>query len=188
MAILDNPNNPVSESSVPFWPTALRFGLIGGLVFVAYSLIANLLGFSIPTSLGKMALQFLLSITITVLIIVFTVRQHRDQELGGYITFGRAFLVGFVALLIASVINSLFSMLYMTVIDPGFAEAAIEGTEEMMRSMGLDDEAIEKAMEDTRDRMNPTSMVTQALIWGSVMSAIFAAIVGAIMKKQAPVV
>lgn len=188
MTTLDNPNNIVDESTVPFLPTALRFGLIAGLIFVVYTLIANMLGLSIPTSLGTMILQFVLSISITVGVLIYTIKHHRDNELGGYISFGRAFLVGAVALLISVVISNLFNLLYMTVIDPGFVDAAMEGTEEMMRSFGMDDEMVEKAMEEARGKMNPTSMITQGLLYGAIFAAVLSAIVAGIMKKKAPVV
>jgi hypothetical protein len=184
MTLLDNPPPAVDEAYVSLFPTALRYGLIGSAVFVIYTLVSHLLGLTLPSSMSIMGLQFLLSLTLTILILYFAVRHHRDQELGGYISFGRAFLVGLVVLAISTVVNNLFSLLYMTVIDPGFVDAAMESTEEMMLNMGVDESMIEEQLDAARERMEPMSMLIQGILGGVVMSAVLSAIMAAIMKRN----
>jgi hypothetical protein len=185
MTVLDNPQPfDNDEASVSMFPTALRYGLAGSVLFVIYTLISHLLGLTVPSSMSMMALQFMLSLTLTILILYFAVRHHRDQELGGYISFGRAFMVGLIVLSISVVVNNLFSLLYMTVIDPGYVDTVMESTEEMMLNLGVDDEMIEEQMEAARERMKPTSMLLQGILGGVVMSAVISAIMAAIMKRN----
>lgn len=184
MDILDTPEVQ-HESDVPFLPTAIKWGLISAAISVIYYLVAQLMGFAVPTSMGEIALQFVVGIVITVAIAYFAIKSHRD-ELGGFISFKRAFLVSFVALIISILISNGFSYIYVNFIDPDSLEAALEGTEKMLSNMGLDEDQIEQAMIDTRASMKPTTMVRNGVIGGLFFAAIFGAIMGAIMKAERP--
>ncbi len=188
MTTLDNPNEAIQESTVPFFPTALRYGLYGAAAFIVYTLIANLTGLSIPTSIAISLLNGFIAIGVTVAFVILTIRHHRDKELGGYITFGRAFLVAFIALIIASIISNLFNLLYMTFIDPNYLENVLSATEEMMASMGAPQEVVDEQMASMREKMTPSGMMTQGLLYGAVGSAIISLIAAAIMKKKPAVV
>jgi hypothetical protein len=184
MATLDNPNVGIDESTVPFFPTALKYGVIAGLILVAYSMLGNMLGFSIPTSLGMGVIQMIIGILAVVLIGYFTIKHHRDRELGGYISFGRAFLVCLIALVTAGLISSIFNYIYMTFIDPDYVNTALEKMEEMFSSMGMSEDQIEEALKGTRERFEPSTMLTTGLLWSIGINAIIALIMAAIMKKR----
>ena len=51
MDTLDDPRKAVDESAVPFFPTALRYGIIGGLASIVFAMVLNLTGLSIPKSM-----------------------------------------------------------------------------------------------------------------------------------------
>ncbi|RMG81560.1 MAG: DUF4199 domain-containing protein [Bacteroidetes bacterium] len=186
METLDNPNQSVDESTVPFLPTALRIGVIGGLVSITFTLVLNLTGMSIPTSIMSGILMGAIGIAITIFIGYYAIKQHRDEDLGGYISLGRAFLVGFIAIFLASLLNNLFSILYMTTIDPGYVDQVIGATEEMMSKMGAPESTIEQQLEQMRNNFTPAGMLKNGLLWGGVITAIIALIQAAIMKKQSP--
>ncbi len=184
MTTLDNQNQVIDEASVPYLPTALRFGLLAGLITIVYSLLANLTGLSIPNSLGKVFLNFAIVLAITIGMVVYFIRFHRDKELGGYISFKRAFLLSFVALLISTVISSIFSMIYVAFIDTTFLDAIVDATEEMMTNMGAPADAIETQMADMREKMTVVGMLKQGLMNGIIGGAVISLIVAAIMKKK----
>ncbi len=184
MTTLDNPNQVIDETSVPFLPTALRFGLIGGVIFIIYTLLANLTGLSIPNGLGKVFLNLAIVLAVTIGLVIYFVRQHRDNDLGGYISFKRAFLLSFVSLLISSVISGLFSMIYVAYIDPSFLDTVLDATEEMMTNMGAPADAIETQMADMREKMTVVGMLKQSLMNGIVGGLVISLIVAAIMKKK----
>ncbi len=188
MTTLDNPNEATPESTVPFLPTAVRLGLLGAAVFVVYGLLANLTGFSIPTSIGKSLLNGVVAIGLTIGLVIYIIRQHRDKELGGYISFGRAFLVAFVALLIASLISGIFNFIYVSYIDPGYLDSILSATEEMMTSMGAPADIVDQEMAKMREKMTPTGFLTQSLTYGIIGSAVIALISAAIMKRKPAVV
>lgn len=183
MNTLDHPNQGISEQEVSFWPTVSRYAMIGSLAMVAYTMLGNLTGLNVPTSFGKMALSFVLSLGISIAVAVLPVRHHRDNELGGYISFGRALLVGFLVLLIAALVNAGFQYFYVSVIDPGYLENMGVQMAEFYAGMGLPEEALEQMVAEF-EKMTPGTTLKQGLIGGGAVSLILALIVAAIMKKK----
>jgi phosphoglycerol transferase MdoB-like AlkP superfamily enzyme len=180
----ENFEHTVEESSVSFWPTAIRYGLIGGLVLVVYTLIGNMTGFTIPSSIMGGLILMVIGFLFIIGIAMFAIKAHRDQDLKGNISFLRAFLVGLVALVIAGLISSAFNVLYMTIIDPNYVDNAMEKMEEMFTSLGMDESMMETQLEAARERMTIGSMIKNGLLWGNVLNAVFAAIIAAIMKRM----
>lgn len=114
----------------------------------------------------------------------FSVQHHREQELGGIISFRRAFQVGLVVLVTAMVLNTLFSLVYTQYIEPEFNISVLEATEDMMRDMGVDEAVIDKALEDAAESMQPANMLKQGLLFGLVSAVVLSAIVAAIMRRR----
>lgn len=186
MSTSDNPQ-VVDPASVSPQATIIRYGLIGGLIFVVYGLLGNILGFAKPSGgISAIVINGLVFIVLYVGLMVMAVRKHRDQDLGGYIPFGRAFLVGLGVAVIAGVISGLFNYLYMSFIEPDYLTNMVGEMEEMYANMGMSEETIEIAMERVRKSLTPTKMLTNAAIGSVVMGGIVSLIVSAIMKKKPP--
>lgn len=184
MTTLDNPQPVINETEVPFLPTAIRLGLIGSLIFIVYSLIANLTGLSVPTSIAVSLLNLIIALGVTIGFVIYVIRYHRDKELGGYISFGRAFLLAFAALVISTIISNIFNWVYLSFIDTSHLESVLEATEKMMSDMGAPADAIEKQMSTMREQFTPMGMMVQGLKYGLIGGAVIALICAAIMKKK----
>ncbi|HHM21410.1 MAG TPA: DUF4199 domain-containing protein [Bacteroidetes bacterium] len=176
----------VDQSTVPFFPTALRMGLYGGGALIIYTLISNITGLSIPSGITKSVLAGLIPLILYIGIGVFAIKKHRDEDLGGYISFGRAFVVSLIAMIVAGIIGTLFNILYMQVIDPGYVDTAIEGMEEMFANMGMESGMSDEQLEKIREQFSPTYQLTTGLLWGSLMGAVLSLIIAAIMKRKLP--
>jgi len=182
-----NEMNPkIDENTVPWLPTAIRYGLYGGLFSIIYSLLANMFDFAVPTSIGLLALQFLVLIGITVTILILALRQHREKELGGLMSFKRGFLVGFIALFVGGIISTLFQLLYFNVIDPEFASEAMDKMEELFEKFNMPEDQMEQQLADAEENFTNAGILKQGFISGPIFSAVMAAIFGAIMKKKDP--
>ena len=95
------------------WPTILRYGFFGGLFMVGYNIASFTLGFGMPSAgLELFLASFILPLLFDFILGILAVRHHRNRELGGYIRFGRAVLVGTGALFLSSVIVHFGSDLY----------------------------------------------------------------------------
>ncbi len=186
MKTLDDENYLVDPASVSPWPVAIRYGLIGGLIYCIYALVGNMSGLT-TGGLGFVAqmVSSLLVLVIAVALIVFPVKHHRDKELGGYITIGRVIMIGFVVTAISMAISMAFNYIYMNFIDPGYIDSVLVSMEEMLESMVPEDQ-LEQALIDARARLEPASMAQTGVITTLVIGIIVSAIVGLIMKKDPP--
>jgi hypothetical protein len=80
MDILDAPEVQ-HESDISFFPTAIKWGLISAAFSIIYYLVAQLMGFAIPTTLTQIAIQFIIGIVITVLVAYFSIKGHKEEFL-----------------------------------------------------------------------------------------------------------
>jgi len=186
MDTIDNPLTPTNPSDVPFMQTALRYGLIGGAISVVVNLVAQLLGWADGSNMGMSMLIGAIGIAVYIIAQVMGVRQHRDNELGGYISFGRAFLVCLVIAMVMAIIASLFNYIYLNFIDPEAMERMIEGIREQYEEMGMSDEDIENALSMIDMTTSPLMQIVGGIFGGAVMGGITGLITGAIMKKEPP--
>lgn len=187
MEIMDNLQETKDPKSVSPYPTALRFGFIGGLCFIVYGLILYMF-FSNPAEAGIMGSVYQMGVS-TVLfttIIVMAIKKHRDEDLGGYISFGRAFWTGFVTIIITRAIFALFSLLYTTVIHPDYAKEMQENLRTLYERQGMSEQQIEQSLGFVQMFSNPLIGFGFLLVWAAISGAIVGAIVAAIMQKEKP--
>lgn len=179
-------NSKLDENTVPWFPTAMRYGLYAALVTIIYSLLAYMFDFAVPTSLMGILMQFVVGIGIAAIILILALRHHREKELGGFMSFKRGFLIGFVALVISGIVSTIFQLLYVNVIDPEFVSEAMDKIEELLEKFGLPEDQMEEQLAEAEARFTLAGMLKQAFLIGPIFSAVIAAIFGAIMKKSDP--
>lgn len=185
MAILDNENGFINEGDVSPQQVILKYGLISSAVAVIATLLSNMMGL-MSKGFGTMMVVGLASLVVSILILVYAVREHRDQQLGGFITFKRVFLVTFAIMLLSGAINQLFSYVYMNFINPSAASEAMEATRSMLEKMNMPEDSIEKAIQEAETSLKSPMTIIKGLLSVAVVGAIVAAIMGAAMKKLPP--
>jgi hypothetical protein len=116
------------------------------------------------------------------------------KSIGGYMTFGNAFLHGYIILAVSGLAATLFSILLYTVIDPelpqNLIDASMENTRAMMVQFGAPeasmDEAMDKAKADMVDRFSVVGLL-KGYITIAIASAVMALITGLVVKKNQPI-
>jgi len=176
----------INPASVSPWPTAIRYGVIGGLIFCVYTLVGNLTGMT-TGKLGATVsiLSSLLVVAIGIGIIVVSVKHHRDKELGGYITLGRVVLVGTVVVFLTVLISNIFNYIYMNFIDPNYVMDTLVAFEEMM-SDWIPEDQMDETLAGMKESMEPAKMFTTGLLFPTLLGAFVSAIIGLIMKVEPP--
>lgn len=185
MAILDNSDAPLQEKDVSIWGNVKKWAIISALVGVVFQLIQQVTG---VMNQGGMviALYSVVSIGIGVAIYVMALREHREQELGGFMSFKRAFFLAFMIGIVSATVVLIFNYLYMNFINPNAMEAQLEMTKSMMEKFGMPEDQLDAAIEKQRANLaSPLSIVT-GLLSMAVFTAIISLIMGAIMKKERP--
>jgi len=168
----------------PYMGTALRYGLIGGLVLIIVSLMGYILGMN---DSGNQAGSIGLSLLRTAAVVVFmvlAVRAQRNELQSGYITFGRAFVVALLVGVVGGLLRSVFEVLYVSVIDPDFMQRAMDAVYQQYEEMGMSEEQIEQSISMVKMFMNPGGLLIGNLIYVLIGSTILGLIIGGVMQKK----
>lgn len=165
-------------------PNMLAFQV--ALIFAFYSIviiaIQNAMGVSSdasePFTMEKLIWSLLAYIPF-ILAIVYVQKKHRS-DLGGYITFGRAFSAGFRTGFYASLVLAILMFVYFGFFDP----AAMQKIQD--NAMANADGEETAAQIEKMSSYTIYFMAFAAAIWYTVLGIIVALIGAAIMKKERP--
>ncbi|MEQ8706485.1 MAG: DUF4199 domain-containing protein [Phaeodactylibacter sp.] len=188
MSTLDNPNDIIDPQQVSPWPTASRHGLLAGLVLIVVGLVIHMAGLVDYTgqSSGSNWLSNFATWGVMIAAIVMSVRQHRDQDLGGYITFGRSFYTGFIASLMIAIVSAIWGYIFFSFVEPGLIDTMMEmSREQLIEQQGMSESDADKAMGMMGWMMNPAMLSLFGAIGALIAGIVFSLIIGAIMKREA---
>jgi Protein of unknown function (DUF4199) len=181
MAILDEQDGSINESSVSIQPVVMKWGLISAGVGIVFQLISSLLG------VGAMAyVVSFIGMGVGIYVLALAVRADRDDQLGGYASFKRVFIVAFAVILLSSIITQVFNYVYMNFLNPAAADAALEATRSMLEKLGMAEDQIDTALEKAAADLKSPMNILKSMIGIGIVGAIIAAIYGAVMKKERP--
>jgi hypothetical protein len=166
---------------------AVKWGLITGMVYVIFSLLSTMLGLQQGGS--NSGLSFVANIfifAVTFFTVYLGIKEMRDQELSGYLTFGQGFRGGMKISLIAALISSVFAFIYLQFIDPDFGDRMMENIEAQWDKAGMQEEQREMARKFTSYMFNPIIWGAFSLAWVIFWGLVKSLIASAILKKEAP--
>ncbi len=189
MSTLDNnliENNSSNESP---WGIAMRYGGITAAILIVLGLVGQLTGLADPEqaanpSTMSYVLNFL-NFAVWIGGAVMAVRAFRGSN-GGYATFGEGFKTSFFTFLVVGVITAIWTFVNFSFIQPDFLSDMMDFQREAFETQGMDEDAIDMAMSYTAMFMSPGGMAAYLLVMSLIGGAIISAIIGAIMKKEAP--
>jgi len=168
--------------------SALKWGLITGMVLIVQSLISTVLGVGTDPSVSPF-LGFLIS-AVGIIVTFFTlftgIKEIRDTELNGYLTMGGAIKNGLKIALIAGLIAAVYTIIYAKFIDPGMMDKIIAAAEEQWTERNMTEDQMDMARKMMTIFRNPFLIAAMVILstcfWGLIQSLI----AGAILKKEAP--
>jgi hypothetical protein len=160
--------------------TALKYAIITALASFIFSIIIYATHMYLNSWIQWVGLVILL------VGLIFTVKERRDKDLNGYITFGEAFNVGFIFCMILAVLSVLLNLLMTLVIAPDMMAEILKNAEQQMIDRGMTDEQIQMAMKYTRMFTTPVAQMIVGILFTAFFGAILSLIVAAIFKKNNP--
>lgn len=187
MSTLDNPNM-TDPSTVSYAKMAFNQGAIGAGVLIAIGLVFNLTGLVEPGQSNAMAwIANLINLGVIAYFIYTATNKHKNEDLGGYISYGRAFGVGAVVVLAITLISIVWTYIYMGFIDPGSMDMAREAAlEQMINQQGMSESEAEEALAMTGFMFNPVAISIMAGLFLGFFGLIIDAVVAAVVKKDNP--
>ena len=168
--------------------SALKWGLITGMVLIVQNLISTLLGVGQDPSVSPFLgiLLSIIGIGVTLFTIYLGIKEIRDTELNGYLTFGMAIRKGLKIALIAGILVAVYSVIYAKLIDPEMMDRLLAVQEDKWAEQNMTEDQIAMARKMMSFFKNPFLLAGLAILstcfWGLLQSLV----AGAILKKDAP--
>ncbi|MFI5135863.1 MAG: DUF4199 domain-containing protein [Chitinophagales bacterium] len=159
---------------------ALKYSIITALATFIFSLIVYLMNLYTNSWINWISYIILLAG------LIFTVKDRRDKDLGGFISFGEAFGSGFLFCIITGVFSVILTMIMINFIAPDMIDQILKVAEQNMVNKGMSDDQVQLAMSMTKKFMTPAWMAVWVLIGTAFFGCILSLIVAAIFKKNSP--
>lgn len=169
-----NELKPVTTSS-----TAMRYGLIVGLISVIYSMLLMLTDNGMNRWLSSISYLFL----IAGMVMAF---KYFKQHNGGFMRYGQGLGIGTLMSLVAGLLTSVVMYVYVKFIDGSIMEKTMEMQRIEMEKRGMSEAEIDQAMEMASKFAGPEMILIGGTIGFVFMGFIIALIVSAIMKHNRP--
>lgn len=171
-----------------FKSSSLKWGLIGGLVIILYSIVM----YAIDSTLLVNMWAGFLGLAVLIAVIVMGIREVKTGQ-EGFISLSEALFAGFLVYIIASFVHTVFQYALFNWIDPNLPvllkEKTIEMTVEMMQKFGASEEDINKTLSELDGKLDVGSIST--MFWnflkGSAFGFVICFIIALIMKKKRPI-
>ena len=162
------------------WKVAMTYGAMYGLASSIIYLIFYFAGADIENK-GPQLIGYLIMIAT----IYIGITNYRNNDLGGFISYGKSLGTGVLIGLFGGIITGFFTVIMFTVIDPGLAQKIIEKAQEDMVEKGtMSEEQINAAISLTQKFMNPVALFLFSILGSVFMAFIFSLIVSIFTKKE----
>lgn len=148
------------------------------LYFLVYVLDINMF------SPGFGIINFLISVSIMVYILVRSMKFQRDQLQYGEITYGQKFINGFFIILIGGIVSGLVTFVFNQYFDPDFMMGQMDRFIENMENRGVQGEMLDNMLDRMEANMEPGAQLRNLLLYTPVMAAVVALIVAGVVKKS----
>ncbi len=182
--MLDQKLTP-DENSVSPRPTAVRYGLILGLLSTIATLGMTTMDMVDYTGEKSNILSNLVTWGITIGALYMAINEHKTKDLGGFISLGRCVKLGLLIGLISGIIGAIGMTIYFQVIAPDFLANVAESMRDKFEEQGMSGDQLESAMGVMKIMMSPTSFAIIGIVFSVIFDVIFALILGLFMKKEA---
>lgn len=165
---------PLTTSAV-----GIRYGLLTGLVSV-------LISFGLNTAHLEQSPLKWLGAMVLIAGIMLAQREFKQRD-GGFMSYGQGLGVGVIVSAVAGVLGSVFTYVYMTMIDPELVTRLMDKARADMEARGgLTDAQIDQAMAMSAKFTSAPVLTIFALIGSIIIGLIISLVTSAIIKNTRP--
>ncbi|MEN9448627.1 MAG: hypothetical protein RJA25_1917 [Bacteroidota bacterium] len=175
---MSDSNFQPNDHEIEIKETAIKFGVIGGLIGILVSLIL------FYTNLQFESWSKWIQSVVMVASIVLGVKLIADANKGKLIPFGILFKGGMLVTLVLTFISITFFFIYVHFIDTDFINGILDVSRQKMTQNGLGDDQIDKAIEISKKFLSPGIMAIISTISSLIIGAIVSSISAAVFKKE----
>jgi len=157
---------------------SITYALATGIVVIVFSLCIYLAGLTNP------AWNYL-SYIFYIGLLVYALKNWRDKEKKGILSYGQAMGYSTVFALYYIILIVIWTLVFMIYIAPGFMASQMDKQQAIMEQRGMSPEQVEIAMKYARMFSQPAIIAVFAFFGGMFLLSIINLIVCAIVKKDA---
>lgn len=186
-------NNTIDEMNEIKAPSALsiafKWALLGFLMFVVQPMLSLYMNEGEYNPRAGGWVQMLIGLVILFFPMAMAIKEYRDKELEGFISFGRAFKTGFVFALISAALSLVFmGVFYNFIIDyDTFTASQIDLTVKILKERGMSDAEISKSLAQSPAFVSQQWFsLTMVFVGGLIFNLIADLILSAILKRKNP--
>ncbi len=170
---MENQQNPTKK-------IALNYGLYLGIISILIGVIRYALGMQYDHDMPF----GILSLVIMVVIIVLGIKKYKELN-GGLLTLGQGLKTGIAISLIGGVIGIIYTLIFMSVIEPDFMAQKLEmAREEMLDNPNFSEDQIDNAIEMQEKFSSPGMIAAFGMLWTIFLGFVISLISSAIMQKK----
>jgi hypothetical protein len=159
----------------------IRYGIISGVIGIAYFVIMNVSGVDMNQGFWRWASL------IYIITLLFLAQKYYKDNGNGYMSFGEGMGITFWLALISSILSSVFSYIYWKLIDSSMIQMAIDQARQKMEEDGkMSEEQIDQAMNMSSKFMTPETFLIFGLIFGIIIILIVGLIITIFTQKRNP--
>jgi len=162
---------------------ALPYGLMLALGTIVVSVIVYAMGMTYEQPWWQSALNFVIMLAI----IIYGLKAFKADN-GGFLSLAESLKTGLGIALVAGLIGSAFTYIFISFIEPDFVVNMLEATREKMIDQNPDmtEEQMEMAIGMTEKMMSPGIMVAIGIIASLFFGFIISLVAGLVMKQDKP--
>ena len=185
MSILDQQDsNYIEPQTVSPRPTGIRWGIILGLISVVLGAIFMITGMQDFSGQKSNWIPNLFTYGSMIAVFYYAFTQHRDQELGGFMSLGRAISLGFWIALINGLFAVVFTYVYFTFIQPDLMDTIKQTAIDQTENRGGNVEQAKEGIEMMSWMFKPGSFAIMAFMGSLFLGFILSLIIGLIVRKE----
>lgn len=160
--------------------TGIRYGLILGVISIAYFVILSATGVNMTEGFGRWG-----GLIFTIAIFILAHKYFKENG-DGYMSIGQGVGIAFWASLVSAVISNIFTFIYVSFVDEGFIQALKDQQYDQFVAKGMSDAQIDQAMSFSAGFMTPTAIALFGLIGGVIIGVIVGWIISLFTQKKNP--
>jgi hypothetical protein len=181
---LSSPN----PTSAPYLPLATRTGFIIAFITVGVALVTYLLGMTetmMSNANAKMA-NYLIAFLLPFVIIIYTCFKHRNEDLGGFIGFGRCLGLGTATGIVSGLISAIWTYVFFTFLAPETIDSIKSITIQEAVRQGQDADVVEEQLEQVAFMFKPWVFAVSAFGSYLILGFLGGLLSGMFFQKQRP--
>ncbi|MEQ1746201.1 MAG: DUF4199 domain-containing protein [Saprospiraceae bacterium] len=182
MENLDSPTTMPASTPPPYWNNVLKYGLYGGVALIVFSLLTYVMDMNM-TSIIAGLLVLVVTVSVAVGTGVIAIQNQRSLD-GGYMAFGRAFVIAALAIAIGVFLFNVWNYILVTVIDPDYMNRVKEQFVEQWGE-SMPEERMNEVLKNF-DNAGSLGTAAKNLVTGVLFNGLIGGLIAAAIGKKNP--